>query len=228
MYPPRAHWASCPPVAAHHRHWAALEGEVGGHKEIPPGDAEGWVSPGAWGGGRSHWAACISGILYASASSGASSLRSRFENMAKLADEESRRRVEEERARRQAREDQAARRKVSHGHHAHLLSLSVSLTSITSLWTSPPSPRGHRLPVAITTISPWPPPPLGHHLPMAITSPWPPSAHCHHFPVSPGPTEQTVLQTRWCPSVSLWQLEQISEGVESSENCSDGNGDGCG
>lgn len=45
------------------------------------------------------------------ASSGASSLRSRFENMAKLADEESRRRVEEERARRQAREDQAARRK---------------------------------------------------------------------------------------------------------------------
>uniref|UniRef100_G3UQJ0 SH3 domain-containing protein n=1 Tax=Meleagris gallopavo TaxID=9103 RepID=G3UQJ0_MELGA len=45
------------------------------------------------------------------ASSGASSLRSRFENMAKLADEESRRQVEEERARRQAREDQAARRK---------------------------------------------------------------------------------------------------------------------
>ncbi|XP_021240138.1 hematopoietic lineage cell-specific protein isoform X3 [Numida meleagris] len=47
----------------------------------------------------------------AAASSGASSLRSRFENMAKLADEESRKRVEEERARRQAREGQAARRK---------------------------------------------------------------------------------------------------------------------
>ncbi|XP_042743734.1 hematopoietic lineage cell-specific protein isoform X1 [Lagopus leucura] len=44
------------------------------------------------------------------ASSSASSLRSRFENMAKLADEESRRQVEEERARRQ-REGQAARRK---------------------------------------------------------------------------------------------------------------------
>ncbi|XP_025967219.2 hematopoietic lineage cell-specific protein-like isoform X3 [Dromaius novaehollandiae] len=43
------------------------------------------------------------------ASSGASSLRSRFENMAKLADEESRRLVEEERTRRQARERQAVR-----------------------------------------------------------------------------------------------------------------------
>ncbi|XP_065605287.1 hematopoietic lineage cell-specific protein isoform X3 [Cyrtonyx montezumae] len=45
------------------------------------------------------------------ASSGASSLRSRFENMAKLADEESRRKVEEERARRQAREGPAVRQK---------------------------------------------------------------------------------------------------------------------
>ncbi|NXG39727.1 HCLS1 protein, partial [Dromaius novaehollandiae] len=47
------------------------------------------------------------------ASSGASSLRSRFENMAKLADEESRRLVEEERTRRQARERQAIRQQVS-------------------------------------------------------------------------------------------------------------------
>ncbi|NXL90009.1 HCLS1 protein, partial [Alectura lathami] len=50
------------------------------------------------------------------ASSGASSLRSRFENMVKQADEESRRQAEEERARRQAREGQAGRRKVSHSH----------------------------------------------------------------------------------------------------------------
>ncbi|XP_062348414.1 hematopoietic lineage cell-specific protein-like isoform X2 [Cinclus cinclus] len=42
--------------------------------------------------------------LEAGASSGTSSLRSRFEHMAKLAEEESRRQVEEERARRQARE----------------------------------------------------------------------------------------------------------------------------
>uniref|UniRef100_A0A8C8AII5 Hematopoietic lineage cell-specific protein n=1 Tax=Otus sunia TaxID=257818 RepID=A0A8C8AII5_9STRI len=45
------------------------------------------------------------------ASSGTSSLRSRFENMAKSAEEESRRQAEEDRARRQAREYQAARRK---------------------------------------------------------------------------------------------------------------------
>ncbi|XP_067145531.1 hematopoietic lineage cell-specific protein-like isoform X4 [Apteryx mantelli] len=44
------------------------------------------------------------------ASSSASSLRSRFENMAKLADEESRKLVEEEQMRRQARERQAVRR----------------------------------------------------------------------------------------------------------------------
>ncbi|NXS52759.1 HCLS1 protein, partial [Brachypteracias leptosomus] len=45
------------------------------------------------------------------ASSGTSSLRSRFETMAKSAEEESRRQAEEERVRRQARECQAARRK---------------------------------------------------------------------------------------------------------------------
>ncbi|XP_009976148.1 PREDICTED: hematopoietic lineage cell-specific protein-like, partial [Tauraco erythrolophus] len=45
------------------------------------------------------------------ASSGTSSLRSRFENMAKSAEEESRRRAEEDRARRQARERQAPRQK---------------------------------------------------------------------------------------------------------------------
>uniref|UniRef100_A0A8C0FM24 Hematopoietic lineage cell-specific protein n=1 Tax=Bubo bubo TaxID=30461 RepID=A0A8C0FM24_BUBBB len=45
------------------------------------------------------------------ASSGTSSLRSRFENMAKSAEEESRRQAEEDRARQQAREYQAARRK---------------------------------------------------------------------------------------------------------------------
>uniref|UniRef100_A0A8C0B753 Hematopoietic lineage cell-specific protein n=1 Tax=Buteo japonicus TaxID=224669 RepID=A0A8C0B753_9AVES len=50
------------------------------------------------------------------ASSGTSSLRSQFENMAKSAEEESRRQAEEDRVRRQARECQAARRKVSHGH----------------------------------------------------------------------------------------------------------------
>ncbi|NXE56246.1 HCLS1 protein, partial [Casuarius casuarius] len=50
------------------------------------------------------------------ASSGASSLRSRFENMAKLADEESRRLVEEERMRRQARERQVVRQQVSRRH----------------------------------------------------------------------------------------------------------------
>ncbi|NXA23934.1 HCLS1 protein, partial [Ibidorhyncha struthersii] len=48
------------------------------------------------------------------ASSGTSSLRSRFENMAKSAKEESRRQVEEDRVRRQARECQAARWKVRH------------------------------------------------------------------------------------------------------------------
>ncbi|XP_009688204.1 hematopoietic lineage cell-specific protein isoform X1 [Struthio camelus] len=46
----------------------------------------------------------------AASSSGTSSLRSRFENMAKLADEESRRLVEEEQMRRQARERQVVRR----------------------------------------------------------------------------------------------------------------------
>ncbi|KFZ55096.1 Hematopoietic lineage cell-specific protein, partial [Antrostomus carolinensis] len=51
--------------------------------------------------------------LEAGASSGASSLRSRFENMAKSAEEESRRQAEEDRVRRQAREYQVARRKVS-------------------------------------------------------------------------------------------------------------------
>ncbi|XP_010132217.1 PREDICTED: src substrate protein p85-like, partial [Buceros rhinoceros silvestris] len=45
------------------------------------------------------------------ASSGTSSLRSRFENMAKSAEEESRRQAEGERVRRQARECQAARQK---------------------------------------------------------------------------------------------------------------------
>ncbi|KFO77994.1 Hematopoietic lineage cell-specific protein [Cuculus canorus] len=54
----------------------------------------------------------------AGASSGTGSLRSRFENMAKLAEEESRRQAEEERVRRQARESQPARWKVSHGHLA--------------------------------------------------------------------------------------------------------------
>ncbi|KFQ88262.1 Hematopoietic lineage cell-specific protein, partial [Phoenicopterus ruber ruber] len=53
--------------------------------------------------------------LEAGASSGTSSLRSRFENMAKSAEEESRRQAEEDRVRQQARECQAARRKVSHG-----------------------------------------------------------------------------------------------------------------
>ncbi|KFO88382.1 Hematopoietic lineage cell-specific protein, partial [Buceros rhinoceros silvestris] len=56
--------------------------------------------------------------LEAGASSGTSSLRSRFENMAKSAEEESRRQAEGERVRRQARECQAARQKVSHGHLA--------------------------------------------------------------------------------------------------------------
>ncbi|XP_069725228.1 src substrate cortactin-like [Phaenicophaeus curvirostris] len=45
----------------------------------------------------------------AGASSGPGSLRSRFENMAKLAEEESRRQAEEERVRRRARESQPAR-----------------------------------------------------------------------------------------------------------------------
>ncbi|XP_074880562.1 hematopoietic lineage cell-specific protein-like [Buteo buteo] len=49
--------------------------------------------------------------LEAGASSGTSSLRSQFENMAKSAEEESRRQAEEDRVRRQARECQAARRK---------------------------------------------------------------------------------------------------------------------
>ncbi|NXW59758.1 HCLS1 protein, partial [Eurystomus gularis] len=53
--------------------------------------------------------------LEAGASSGTSSLRSRFENMAKSAEEESRRQAEEARVRRQARERQEAQRKVSHG-----------------------------------------------------------------------------------------------------------------
>ncbi|KGL79737.1 Hematopoietic lineage cell-specific protein [Tinamus guttatus] len=48
------------------------------------------------------------------ASSGTSNLRSRFENMAKLADEESRRLVEEEKMRRQARERQVIQQQVSH------------------------------------------------------------------------------------------------------------------
>ncbi|KFP68143.1 Hematopoietic lineage cell-specific protein, partial [Cariama cristata] len=56
--------------------------------------------------------------LEAGASSGTSSLRSRFENMAKTAEEESRRQAEEDRVRRQARQCQVARQKVSHGHLA--------------------------------------------------------------------------------------------------------------
>ncbi|KFZ62724.1 Hematopoietic lineage cell-specific protein, partial [Podiceps cristatus] len=56
--------------------------------------------------------------LEAGASSGTSSLRSRFENMAKSAEEESRRQAEEDRVRQQARECQVSRRKVSHGHLA--------------------------------------------------------------------------------------------------------------
>lgn len=47
----------------------------------------------------------------AAASSSTSSLRSRFENLAKLADEESKRQAEEDRVRRQAQECQAARQK---------------------------------------------------------------------------------------------------------------------
>ncbi|NXA57057.1 HCLS1 protein, partial [Nothocercus julius] len=50
------------------------------------------------------------------ASSGASNLRSQFENMAKLADEENRRLVEEEKMRRQARERWVIRQQVSHRH----------------------------------------------------------------------------------------------------------------
>ncbi|XP_032859600.2 hematopoietic lineage cell-specific protein-like isoform X2 [Tyto alba] len=49
--------------------------------------------------------------LEAGASSGTSSLRSQFENMAKTAEKESRKQAEEERVRRQALECQAARRK---------------------------------------------------------------------------------------------------------------------
>ncbi|NXX64322.1 HCLS1 protein, partial [Scopus umbretta] len=52
------------------------------------------------------------------ASSGTSSLRSRFENMAKSSEEENRRQAEEDWVRRQARERQAARREVSHVHLA--------------------------------------------------------------------------------------------------------------
>uniref|UniRef100_A0A8C5TKU3 Hematopoietic cell-specific Lyn substrate 1 n=1 Tax=Malurus cyaneus samueli TaxID=2593467 RepID=A0A8C5TKU3_9PASS len=50
--------------------------------------------------------------LEAGPSSGTSSLRSRFEQMAKLAEEDSRRQAEEERLRRQAREQQEARQQV--------------------------------------------------------------------------------------------------------------------
>ncbi|NWX52019.1 HCLS1 protein, partial [Steatornis caripensis] len=50
------------------------------------------------------------------ASSGTSSLRSRFENMAKSAEEESRKQAEADRVRRQTQECQVARWKVSHGH----------------------------------------------------------------------------------------------------------------
>lgn len=53
--------------------------------------------------------------LLTGASSGTSSLRSRFEHMAKLAEEESRRQAEEERVRRQAREHQVAQQQVSQG-----------------------------------------------------------------------------------------------------------------
>ncbi|NXY11698.1 HCLS1 protein, partial [Pteruthius melanotis] len=49
------------------------------------------------------------------ASSGTSSLRSRFEHLAKLAEEESSRQAEEERGRRQAREHQVAQQQVSQG-----------------------------------------------------------------------------------------------------------------
>lgn len=58
-----------------------------------------------------------SAVLSTGASSGTSSLRSRFENMARSAEEEGRRQAEEERARRQARQRQAWR-KVSRGHPA--------------------------------------------------------------------------------------------------------------
>ncbi|NXN80376.1 HCLS1 protein, partial [Bombycilla garrulus] len=53
--------------------------------------------------------------LEAGASSGTSSLRSRFEHMAKSAEEESRRQAEEERVRRQAREHRVAQQQVSQG-----------------------------------------------------------------------------------------------------------------
>ncbi|KFP45251.1 Hematopoietic lineage cell-specific protein, partial [Chlamydotis macqueenii] len=56
--------------------------------------------------------------LEAGAASGTSSLRSQFENMAKSAEEESRRQAEKDQVRRQARECQAARQKVSCGHQA--------------------------------------------------------------------------------------------------------------
>ncbi|NXJ00644.1 HCLS1 protein, partial [Psophia crepitans] len=52
--------------------------------------------------------------LETGASSGTSTLRSQFENMAKSAEEASRRQAEEDRVRQQARECQAAQRKVSH------------------------------------------------------------------------------------------------------------------
>ncbi|NXG72697.1 HCLS1 protein, partial [Baryphthengus martii] len=56
--------------------------------------------------------------LEAGASSGTSNLRSRFENIAKSAEEESRRQAEEDRVRRQTRQCPAAQQKVSHGHPA--------------------------------------------------------------------------------------------------------------
>ncbi|NWI74133.1 HCLS1 protein, partial [Dryoscopus gambensis] len=64
--------------------------------------------------------------LEAGASSGTSSLRSRFEHMAKLSEEESRRQAEEERRRRQAREHQVAQHQVSQGCLAVKLELAPS------------------------------------------------------------------------------------------------------
>ncbi|NXB00297.1 HCLS1 protein, partial [Cnemophilus loriae] len=82
--------------------------------------------------------------LEAGASSGTSSLRSRFEHMARSAEEESRRQAEEERVRRQAREDQVARQQVSQGWLAVKLEMAPSLCLPAFPPSAVPALRGQR------------------------------------------------------------------------------------
>ncbi|NWZ45797.1 HCLS1 protein, partial [Brachypodius atriceps] len=104
------------------------------------------------------------------ASSGTSSLRSRFEHMARSAEEESRRQAEEERVRQLAREQRLARHQVSQDCPAVKLEMAPSLCLPAFPPGAAPTLRGHRG-VNSEAVPPSKCSSLG--LP-----------HCHHLPVS--------------------------------------------